>query len=179
MNAFKSALTIAALFGLMGQSVAATTAAAGPCVTTTEIRAGLAYMIPTLVRGLKTKCAAVLGATSYMNQHGDDLLGRFQSAPSQNTDAVMSLLAKVSGPKPDAAMDKTAMIEAFSSGIVEKMQTAIKPAACPKIDAAFAQLDPLPAENMIGLLEIIATEALTGRNAKPMMPTICPAPAAK
>jgi hypothetical protein len=178
MTVFKTVLTAAALFGLAGNAVAATTDAAGPCVSKAEIRAGLAYMIPTLVRGLKAKCEPVLGATSYMSQHGDDLVGRFQSAPSQNEDAVMSLLTKMSGPKPEG-IDKAAFMEAFSSGIAAKMGPGIKPAACPKIDAAFAELDPLPAENMIGLIEIIATEALLGRNAKPMMPTLCPATGAR
>jgi hypothetical protein len=56
---FAGVLTLAA----MTQLAAAATVAQPTCITPAEVRAGMAFLAPTMIRGVRAKCATVLSRT--------------------------------------------------------------------------------------------------------------------
>lgn len=133
---------------------AATTPA---CITPTELRAGVAFLVPAMVRGVREKCATVLPRNAYLNQHGDALITRFQASRMVDPKALQSLIGKIK-PNPDIPTSANgAMAEVIAATLVAKMQATMKPTTCPGLDQTLMLLDPLPAENVIGLFELIGT----------------------
>jgi hypothetical protein len=163
MTVYRIAAALAAIAVSSGQAFAAPNT--GTCVTKAEVRAGLAFLLPTLLSGLKTKCVPNLPASSYLAVRGNDLEARFKGTASQNPEALRSVMLKVLADK-DNTMALPGAQDLMAAAFVQKMQADIKPSVCPKVDAALAQLDPLPSENMIGLLEVAVSAMIADQGSK-------------
>ena len=141
---------------------AATTSA---CITPIELRAGMSFMVPAMIHGVRDKCTTVLPRNAYLNQHGDALISRFQASRMIDSKALQSLVGKIRPNADIPASANAAMAEVIAATFVAKMQATLKPNTCPGINQTLALLDPLPAENVIGLFELIGT-ALTKDDAR-------------
>ncbi|AYJ85662.1 hypothetical protein D3Y57_06365 [Sphingomonas paeninsulae] len=139
------------------QAAGAATTPSAVCITSTELRAGMAYLVPAMIRGVREKCTTILPRDAYLNKHGDELITRFQASRMTDTKALQSLVGKIQ-PNPDVpASANGAMADVIAATLVAKMQATIKPTTCPGIDKTLALLDPLPAENVVGLFELIGS----------------------
>jgi hypothetical protein len=148
---------------LMAASTQVATAAAiaqSQCITPAEVHAGMAFLAPTMVRGVRAKCATVLPRDAYLNRHGDQLVTRF--AIVRDPVALQSLIGKVSPNKDIPASQNGAMADIIAATLVVKMQNSLKPSNCAAIDMTLALLDPLPAANVVELLQLIGTEVARG-----------------
>jgi hypothetical protein len=147
--------------------LATSTAHAAPaCITPIEMRTGIAFMIPTMLRGLRTKCAGVLPANAYLTQNGEALGNRFKSAEFTNDKALQSLIAKI---LPDAELPEAAKTSAavmFAETMAAQIQKDIKSDTCPTIDRSLVLLDPLPPANVVGIFQLIGTEMIRGDSRK-------------
>jgi hypothetical protein len=142
------------------QLAAAAKIAAQPCITPAEVRAGMAFLAPTMIRGVREKCAAVLPRNAYLNRQGEQLVNRF--AVVKDPAALQSLIGKVSPNRDVPASQNGAMADIIAATLVFKMQNSLKPANCAAIDLTLSLLDPLPATNVVELLQLIGTEVAKG-----------------
>jgi hypothetical protein len=141
-------------------------AATPSCVTPLEMRTGIAFMVPTMLKGLRAKCAAVLPRNAYLTQNGEALGNRFKSADFTNDEALQSLIGKI---LPDAELPKAAKASAavmFAETMSDQIQKDIKLETCPTIDKTLALLDPLPAANVVGIFQLIGTELIQSDSRK-------------
>jgi hypothetical protein len=139
-----------ALIALTVQPLAAQSA----CVTPAEMRAGLVFIMPTLIEGVKAKCKSSLPDTAYLMSSGTELPTRYGKGEVQDTAALTALLKKVDneGKMEGLPLEAlTPMIAAMATSAVTK---DIKSETCPMIDKVFALLDPMPRENMYALIEL-------------------------
>jgi hypothetical protein len=141
----------------LAQVAGAASASSAACITPTELRAGMAFLLPAMIRGVREKCTTILPRTSYLNKRGDALIARFQSSKMIDSQALQSLIGKIQPNTDIPASANGAMADVIAATLVAKMQATMKPTTCPGIDQTLALLDPLPAENIIGLFEMIGT----------------------
>lgn len=155
--------------------------AAGPsqCVTAPEFRAGMRFAMPILVDAVAKKCGPAVGAASYLATKGGALSARYAALPGDDA-LVTALVGKIDDSGDMKGLDAAAL-RAFATVAVNKgIGKDLTPDTCKTIDQVLLQLDPLPAANMIGLLEVIlrqvdADEARkAAKNGKPAKPILCP-----
>jgi hypothetical protein len=156
---------VAAMAMSLAQVAGAAAAPLTACITSTELRAGMAYLVPAMIRGVREKCTSVLSRDAYLNKHGDELITRFQASRMTDAKALQSLVGKIQPNSDVPASANGAMADVIAATLVAKMQVTMKPTTCPGIDKTLALLDPLPAENVVGLFELIGT-AVTKDDAK-------------
>lgn len=156
--------------------------AAGPsqCLTGAEFHAGVRFVMPILVDGVTKKCVPTLGTGSYLATRGGVLAQRYAAQPGDDA-AVTALVAKLDDSGDLKGLDANGL-KAFATIAVSKgMGKDITPDTCRTIDQVLVQLDPLPAANTIGLVEVILRKvddddarkaAKAGRPAKRIL---CPA----
>jgi hypothetical protein len=160
----RSALTqTVALSFLIATTAQAATVA---CVTPVEVRTGVAFMMPTMLNGLRTKCAGVLPGNAYLIRNGETLGNRFKSPDFTNDEALQSLIGKI---LPDADLPKAARASAammFAETMAAQVQKDIKLDTCPTIDKTLALLDPLPAANVVSIFELIGTQMIQSDSRK-------------
>jgi hypothetical protein len=167
-----AAFTVLAL--LPAQSVLA---ADKPCVTRPELHAGITYFLPSVVEGVKQKCAATLPASSYFATRGTTLVDSYKALSKHDSPELISLMGKVGLPPGEApASVGKPMAEIATIMINAKVQEGIKPETCPTIDQALGLLDPLPAANMVGLVELFVDVMTAADVKKGKKPFLCPAP---
>lgn len=165
--------------------VAATMVAAQPamaqqagCISADEMNAAARFLVPTLVDGVTKKCTPVLGPESYLSTQGDAFSQRFM--PQKGDDALLaSLLPKLDKKGTMKGVD-IAMLKAVAGVEIAKgMAKDLKPDACAPIDKVLKLMDPLPPENLVGLIAVILQQveqdkkrkssAAGGANAASMM----------
>ena len=153
-------LQTVALSFLAAPAAQAAQAATPACITPLEMRTGIAFIVPTMLKGLRTKCAEALPRNAYLTQNGEALGNRFKSGEFTNDAALQSLIAKIlpDAELPEAARTSAAML--FSETMASQVQKDIKPDTCPTIDKTLALLDPLPAANVIGIFQLIGTQMI-------------------
>ena len=169
----------AASLALAAVMVQPALAAPGQCVTAAEFHAGARFVMPILIDGAAKKCQPTLGNGSYLATKGAALAQRYASQAGDD-DVITALVAKLD-PKGDMKGLDAGALKAFATVAVAKgMGDDLKPDVCPTIDKVLTQLDPMPAENTIGLVEVILRQvdadkakkaAKTGGLAKRML---CP-----
>ncbi len=166
MNAIGRGIAVFAMLALPSQSFAAER----PCASRAELRTGIAYIMPALLKGVVTKCATTPSADGYLAKHGEALIARYADQSIGAEGDVRALFEKF-GPQAglDGADGKStaALVESLVSVGV---QSAIKPETCSDISTAMALLDPLPAANMNGLIEFILVKVDEGNARKAAQP---------
>lgn len=158
--------TVSRLFAgvtmLVATAQVAGAAVAPACITPTEFRAGMAFLVPTMVVGIREKCAPTLPRDAYLKVHGDRLVNRFRASNMVDADALASLIGKI---KPDSdipASANGAMASVIAQTLVVKMQATLRPDNCASVDTALGLLDPLPPENIIGMFQLVGAAIARG-----------------
>lgn len=145
---------IAGALALVAVTVQPALAAPAQCVTAAEFRAGARFVMPILIEGAAKKCQPTLGNGSYLATKGPALEQRF--AAQAGDDGVITALVAKLAPKGEMKGLDAGALKAFATVAVAKgMGDDLKPEICPTIDKVLALLDPMPAENTIGLVEVI------------------------
>ena len=145
---------IAGALALAAVTVQPAWAAPNRCFTAAEFHAGARFVMPILIDGAAKKCQPTLGNGSYLATRGPALAQRFASLAGD--DGVITALVGKLDPKGDMKGLDAAALKAFATVAVAKgMGDDLKPDICPTIDKVLALLDPMPAQNTIGLVEVI------------------------
>lgn len=153
----------AMLCTLPAQAIAATS---GPkCVTRAELRTGIAYLMPTLVGAVVEKCRQTLPEQSYLSSQGNMLLDRYKAEASGSEGDVLALMGRFLPMGDLGNVDSKAAKGLIDAAIAVGIQSELKPDTCDDISEGMSFLDPLPAANMIGLVEFIAVK-INDDNAK-------------
>jgi hypothetical protein len=142
---------------LILSAITAQPAFAAACVSQGEVRAGLRFLAPTMIKAVRTKCMPTLGPDAYLTTKGEALISRYQAPDSPPSPELSSLFKKIFGSDAESTLPDGFVSAVAVGALVEGVQKDLKPTICPDIDQALALIDPLPADNMVGLLELIVT----------------------
>lgn len=135
------------------------------CISMDEMGAGARFLMPVLVQGVASKCVPVLGPGSYLATTSEVLTQRF--APLDGDDAKLAaLIEKVDKDGAMKGLDIPTIKAVSRVKIPEAVIRDLKPNSCPTIDKILALLDPLPSENMISIVTLIAREVETDNKRK-------------
>ncbi len=155
MNRLSRFLAAAVLMTLPGHAMAAD---AAKCITHEEFRSAAAVLMPSLVGAAVNKCTKTLNPSAYLVTQGPALLTRYQDF-AKGKEATVSKLIERLGPIPEldgVAPDKLLTVaDVFISAAIQKELT---PGLCADVSEGLAFLDPMPAENTIGLVDFILTK---------------------
>lgn len=171
MRGFVLAISILLLPGAaVGQSGTA-------CLTSSEAEALVTYGLPSAIRAMTTKCAAVLPATTALVQSGPIIAARYQSDADRAWPVARVAFDKVSGLQLTGLLGepgaKGLVDAAFGAGLAEK----VKPADCSKVDRMINILEPLPARNMAMLITALMEFGSAGKLARSPL-NLCSVPLA-
>ncbi len=143
-----------------------------PCMTQPELRAMVAYVMPSAMATLIGHCKPALPAGASLLSHGAQLVITFEGSRAANFPLARQAFAKFSetGDKNNTAII-LALPEAVLRPIIDETVTkeltgSIKVQDCTNIDRVFATLEPLPASNLIDLVTQVMT--ITARDDKQM-----------
>jgi hypothetical protein len=153
-----TAIALAAVITQAGTAAAATPS----CITSAEFRAGMAFLVPTMVTGIRDKCKAVLPRNAYLTQHGDQLVSRFRGSSMVDAESLSSLIGKIQPDRDVPTSANAAMADVIAQTLVVKMQATLKPSSCASVDRALGLIDPLPPENVVGLFELVGSAVAQG-----------------
>ena len=149
------------------------------CATSAEFHAGARFVMPILIEGASKKCQPTLGNGSYLVAKGPTLSQRFAALPGDDS-TITTLVGKLDT-KGDLKGLDAAALKAFATVAVSKgMGDDLKPSICPTIDKVLALLDPMPAENTIGVVEVILRQVdednakKAAKTGKPAKRILCP-----
>jgi hypothetical protein len=156
MNTMFKMGCIATLLALPVQAMAAVDAP--KCITRAELRTGIAYVMPAAVESVVTKCGTTLPADAYLAVNGPALLDRYKAESVGNDDAVATLMERFIPANAMDGVDEKATKAIVDAVILVAIQKGIKPEYCADISEGLSLIDPLPAANMIGLLEFVAVK---------------------
>lgn len=170
----RTVFRLAAALALLSTSQlqAAASAPARPCLTPAELRAMIAYMMPSATTLLIERCKSALPAGASLLSHGVELSRTLETARAASFPLARQAFTKFSdtGDKFTAGLILT-LPEAALRPIVEATISkdligTIKVTDCPNIDRVFATLEPLPASNFVDLVTQVMT--ITARDNKQM-----------
>jgi hypothetical protein len=153
------------------------------CVTEPELRAGLAFAMQEVMVAVSSRCGPNLSETSYLRTKGPQLVARYADTASKETDVLNNLIKRLGPELKIADGDPVAMKGMVSTLIATGLGKVLSDKRCEDVDQALSLLDPMPAENMIGLFVFAAqkadlsdrTKAKRAGNAAPKRSIICAA----
>lgn len=154
---FAKMATAVAMLASTAQVAEAAREASDSCITSTEFRAGMAFLVPTMVLGIRDKCKTQLPRTAYLTQNGEQLVGRFRASGMVDKEALNSLMGKIQTDRNIPSAFNPMMADMIAQSLVSKMQDTLKPSNCLSVDKALALIDPLPPENVVGLFELVGS----------------------
>jgi hypothetical protein len=129
------------------------------CVTEPELRAGLAFAMQEVMVTVSSRCGPNLSETSYLRSKGSQLVARYADTASNSAEVLNSLIKRL-GPKLKIADgDPVAMKGMVSTLIATGLGKMLSDKSCEDVDQALRLLDPMPAENIIGLFVFAAQKA--------------------
>ena len=172
-TAFRLAATLALLS--TGQLSAAKPAPAPACMTPTELRGMVAYVMPSAMSALIDRCRPGLPAGASLLSRGAQLVTEFETGRAAAFPLARTAFAKFSdnGDKDTTAIMLTLPDATFrpivDAALSTKLIGSIAVKDCADIDRVFATIAPLPAGNFIDFLTQIVT--IGARNDKKM--TVC------
>lgn len=174
--AHRIAYRIAATLALAATGQMAQAATAKPCMTPTELKGMVAYMLPTGSGSLVDQCRPALAPGASLLTRGPQLVGEFQAGQSAAFPMARQAFAKFSD-KGDSSTAKmmlglpeVSLKPIIEMAVSEQLTSSIKVKDCPDIDRVFRTLEPLPARNFIDFFTEVITIGV--RDNKDM--TICP-----
>ncbi len=132
------------------------------CLSRAELRTGIAYIMPAIVSGVVTKCSAWLPADSYLAKNGTALVARYAGQSQGTENDVRALFDKFGNQAGLDGVDGKSTAKLVESLVAVGIQSEMKPEICADITTAMSLLDPLPAENMNGLIEFVLVKVDQG-----------------
>lgn len=152
MTSIKRALVIAAL-----PLAFAAPAQAQPQLDPAQIESAVRFGLPALFEGYQARCSAQLSPDGYVARNADRLAAKFaQGADAHWAEARGALVALGSDDGMDPAMISGMPDEAlkpFVTALLQQMAaTEIKSDQCLDIARGLELIDPLPADNIAGLI---------------------------
>ena len=127
-----------------------------------NFEAATLYALPHLFKGYTTVCADVLSSDGYVATNADRLSAKFAGASDgtwpQARDALGQLAAKEGGSEGAdlLTMMPDGSLKPFIDGILFALvSTEMKPERCSDVERALELFDPMPAENIAGLMGFI------------------------
>ena len=168
----RTAFRLAAALALLSTSQlqAAAPAPARPCLTPAELRAMVAYMMPSATTMLIERCKSALPAGASLLTHGLELSRTLETARAANFSLARQAFTKFSdtGDKLTTGiiltLPEAALRPIVDATISKDLIGSIKAKDCPDIDRVFATLEPLPASNFVDLVTQVMT--ITARDNK-------------
>ncbi|MBS0253937.1 MAG: hypothetical protein JSS36_01680 [Proteobacteria bacterium] len=155
-------------------------AAPAKCISSADLRAGAHFIMPILIDGIATKCAPALGSGSYLVSKGPDLAKRYEALPGDDS-VVTSLIARLDNKGEMAGMTPAEARVFLKIGLFKAMGKDLTADICTKVDKVLSLVDPMPAENTVGLVEFFLREEdankarRAARLGKPFEAKMCPA----
>lgn len=141
-------------------------AAPAKCLSRAELKTGIAYVMPALVKGVVAKCTTLIPADSYLARDGNALIARYATESQGSEDDVRALFSRLGPEMGLNGADAKSTATLVESLVTVGIQSAIKPETCTDISTAMALLDPLPASNMNGLVEFVLLKVDEGNARK-------------
>jgi hypothetical protein len=152
------------------------------CIAAADLGDSVLYAMPIAYDAVSTTCSRQLKRDGFMATGGEAFIAKFRARQDSAWPGafrmIKTFMAQEGGEASGNDVDMAAMIAAlpedslrpFVDGMVGQMIAGeIKPENCGKIERAIELLDPLPAENYVGLVTFII-ELIELKN-----PSICPA----
>lgn len=150
-------------------SVQLEAAQAQSCMTRTELRGMVAYMLPMFGSALIERCRSRLPANAYLTTRGPQLMSALEAGQNAAWPAASAAIMKIGGADQSAAKMLDAMPPEAVKPMVENMiQTRfiadIKTRDCQDADNILRTMEPLPVGNIVDLVtEILVIGARNDR----------------
>jgi hypothetical protein len=151
------------------------------CVTKSELHAGLAFVMQEVIVATGSKCGSLLDETSYLRTKGASLVARYSAAADAGSEDLNTLIKRLGPDFKVAEGDPIAMKAVFSTLITNELGKILVSKSCADVDQVLGLLDPLPAENMLGLVEFAIQKvdeddrSKGRRSIRSKRPVLCPA----
>ncbi len=140
------------------------------CLTRSEMRSGISYIMPMLMNAAKNACATALPKGSFLTDGSTDMIGKYQILADNNKATAISLISKFGSEMKLEGLDPKSETDMFAEllpiMIEEGVSKEIKPESCATMNDIVESLAPLPPENMTRLVESIAVEVIRSDDAK-------------
>jgi hypothetical protein len=159
IRATMSALLVAAAV------LPASAAQAQADMSAAQIESAVRFGLPSLFAGYRATCAAELSPQGYVTRNAARLEAKFADGSDAYWPAAREALMGMGGEQQeiDPAMLEQMpddVLKPFVTTLIEqKVATEIKPAQCSDIERGLELLDPLPAENIAGLIGFVVEMA--------------------
>jgi hypothetical protein len=146
-----------------------------PCLTREEFADMSMFMLPAVLEGVAARCQAFLPAQAYLLNRGKARAARLASDGEAHKEGAIAAFAKIGQGKMPEGLSADTM-----AGFVRDMAKAelfkkFTAADCAKADETAELLDPLPLENLAGLVRLLIE--FGGKEGKGPPLRFCPAAA--
>ena len=137
-----------------------------------EVRAVALYAMPHAFRSLQTRCSGQLPRDAYIFAQGATLGARLDRAARGQFPAARAAVTRLAaGDNPQMATLLRSLpaenVEPLVRELIAgKVQSEVRPEECDRINQVLELLDPLPPENLAGLMGVFVLEAQS-RGASP------------
>lgn len=123
----------------------------------TGIQSAVRYGLPALFAGFRATCSAELADDGYVARNADRLAAKFAQGADAHWPAARETLFMLGQ---DEGMDREMLrempddaLKPFVTALLQQMvATEVKPAQCPDIERGLELIDPLPADNIAGVI---------------------------
>ena len=173
--------TLATFAGLaaLGSAQAAAAQANPPCITEREIAQLAIYAVPSLVEGVRGKCARTLSANGFLATRGDAFAAKYAALQAESWPGAKSAITKFAAPKAKgeaaegfatiAGLPDDAVRPLVDALISQKIGEEIEPKDCAKIERAMQLLSPIGPRDSGALIGFVFSLV------KPDDARVCPA----
>jgi len=122
-----------------------------------EIEGAVRFGLPALFAGYRATCSAQLSPDGYVAQNADRLVAKFADGADAHWPAAKAALSTLGD---DQGMDSAMLaqmpddaLKPFVTALLQQMvATEIKPTQCIDVERGLELIDPLPADNIAGLI---------------------------
>lgn len=156
---------IAAAVALVAMSCSATAQPrASACLTRAEAAAAITFVLPGALTTVKQRCAATLGAQSYLTRNGQALEARYRVEAERGGTAGRAALVKMIGTIDGVKFSDATIAEFATIGVAQAIGD-LKVKDCAQVDDILALIDPLPARNVAELTVRLLDSGKPDKNA--------------
>jgi len=131
-------------------------AAEPPCITQAEFRSVGLFLLPPLIEGAAGSCQAHLPANAYLLTGGRQLAASVARDGEAHRQAAIATLVRVGGGKIPEGVSGETMASLISDMARSELGKKMSAGDCREIDKAAELLAPLPPENLVGVIELLA-----------------------
>lgn len=148
---FTAAAAACAAFAGMGVQTAHATPSAERCVTAQQASGLMLVLLPGALRAMQRVCATRLPDSALLRRMPPALLSKYETAAAGAWPRATEAIRAISGQSLDAS--QVAMVRPMLDAMAAPMLAeVIQPDICPTANRVATLLEPLPAENLAGLV---------------------------